>query len=98
METDVHALSLGFEQAHTFQEMFSEIIGRKLDIAAYVDSKTIFYVFVKDRSNTGKRLVIDIWDLKQRYPRGKLKQISWFPRKENPSDDLTKLMKTTQYP
>lgn len=65
MEAEIHTLILGFDQASAIQDILSELIRRKIDISAYVDSNTLFDVVAKDSTATEKRPRIYIWALKE---------------------------------
>lgn len=96
MEAEVHAFILSFDQAFVLRDQQSEMIGRDIDISAYVYSKTLFDTVAKGGTITDKRLLIDIWALREGYVNGELNRLSWLPGKENPADSLTKpVIKTT---
>lgn len=47
MATEVHAMIRRFDQPYTILNQLSEIIGRKVDIHPFVDSRTLFEVIAK---------------------------------------------------
>lgn len=98
MATEIHALILGFDQTYATRDLLTELIGRKVEITGFVDSKTLFDVVTKDGTTTKKGLLIDICALKESYDRGELKRLSWLPGKETPADALTKPFMTLQSP
>lgn len=83
MAAEVHALILGFDQAYTARDLLTEITWKHLDITGHVYNKTLFDVVSKEGTTAKKRLLIDIWALKESYSRGKLKRLSWLPGKSN---------------
>lgn len=70
MAAEDHALILGFYQAFVTPDLLRELIGRPIDIAAVLNSKTLFYIVAKDGTKTERRLLIAIWALRESYARG----------------------------
>lgn len=91
MESEIHALVLGFDYAYIIKDMVRDITGMNMPIEAIVDSRTVFDVIEKDGLTTERRLQIDICALRESYSRGELARISWIPGHVNPSDVLTKI-------
>ena len=90
MAAEVHAMVLGFDYVYIIRDLIYEITGRKLDIEAITDSKSLFNVVTKDGQAAERRLQIDMLTLKQNYDAGELSRMSWIPGTLNPSDALTK--------
>lgn len=56
MAAEVHGLVLSFDYAYILRDLVSEIIGGKVTIEAFVDSKTLFNVVAKDGATSERRL------------------------------------------
>lgn len=97
ISAEIHALILGFDQAYDIRDLLTELIGKEVEIVSYVDRKTLFYKVAKDCTTAERRLLIDIFKIKESYTRGVLKRISYFPG-ETPADALTRHILTQQYP
>ena len=98
LAAEVHGLVLAFDHSFIIQDMIKEILGRTLDVEAYVDSKTLFDVVAKNSNTTEKRLQIDIFALKESYAKGELRKLTWIPGNNNPADALTKPILTATSP
>ena len=90
MAAELLSLVTGFDQAYTVRHIMEEILGRKLDLDAYVDSRTTFNCVAKSASTLEKRLQIDVASLREAYTRGEIKNFGWVPGSMNPADGLTK--------
>ena len=90
LAAELHAFVLAFDYAYVLKDMITEIIGRELDLIAYIDSKTLFDVVAKDSNTTEKRLQIDIHALRENYSNKELKSLNWIPGIMNPANSLTK--------
>jgi hypothetical protein len=90
MAAELHGLVLGFDNAFSVREMVSEILGRKIPIDAYVDSKTVFDTVTKLGATLEKRLQIDVAALQESHLKGELRSLHWIPSAENCADALTK--------
>lgn len=64
MASEIHALFLCFDKSYYIRHMLEEILGRRLNIEAYVDSKTVFDVIAKDGKRTERIIRIDVSALK----------------------------------
>jgi hypothetical protein len=70
--------------------MVTEIIGRKVPIDAYLDSKTVFDTVTRMSPTLENRLLINVYAVQEAHQRGELRSIYWIPSAENLSDPLTK--------
>lgn len=52
------------------QELFQDMMGRKLSLDAMTDSKTVFNVVSKDGHTAERRLQIDVFLLRQSHDTG----------------------------
>lgn len=65
MAANLFSLVLGFDNAYIVRDLVEEIIGKRMEIDAIIDIKTVFY-FISKRSQTAeKRLQIDILSLRE---------------------------------
>lgn len=76
MAAKIQALVLGFEHAFLIKDLAEEVIGKKMDLEAMIDSSTVFYVVAKDGATTERRLQIDVFALWQSYDNGQLSKIA----------------------
>ena len=60
MAAEVHGLTFGWDNAFVVKAMLEEVLGTKIRIDVYVDSKTLFNVIVKYSTTMEKRLQIDV--------------------------------------
>ena len=90
MAAELHALIYGFDNAYMVQDIVSETLGRKIEIDAYVDSRTVFNVVAKNSATLEKRLQIDVNALRQSHSNGELRYLAWIPGFQNLADGLTK--------
>ena len=70
MAAKVHALVLGFDYAYVIREAVEEPLGRRVEIEAYVDSRTLFNVIAKDSPTAERRFQIDVLALRESYQKG----------------------------
>lgn len=70
--------------------MLIEILGRNIEIGAYVDSKTLFQGVAEDGKSFEKRLQIDIFGLIESYNNGELAKLHWILGHLNPTHGLIK--------
>ena len=98
MVAELHALIWGFDNAYIVQDIVSEILGRKIEIDAYVDSRTVFNVVAKHSNTLKKRLQIDFNALRESHSNGELRYLAWIPGFQNPGDGLTKGLLGKKHP
>lgn len=60
MASELHALILGFHHAYVLADLLGDVLKRKVQIEAIVDSLTVFEFVSKDGNTTDRRLQIDI--------------------------------------
>lgn len=53
MAAEVNALILGFDQASVMRDLLREFLGRRVDIPAYVDNRTLFDIIANRRHDVG---------------------------------------------
>ena len=81
-----NAFDVGFAIGHTFES----ILGRKVELRVFTDSRTLFDSIISFCSMTEKRLLIDIACLRQAFRSGELSNLGWIRSGENVADALTK--------
>ena len=92
MAAELLALVIGFDYAYVAGNIFSEALGRQVEIDAYLDSKTAFNCVAKATSTTEKRLQIDAASLRNTLACRELVNMCWIHGHQNPSDGLTRIM------
>lgn len=60
MEAEVQALVLGFDYAFYVKDHVDALLGRRLDLEAMNDSRSVFNVIAKDEKTTERRWHIDV--------------------------------------
>ena len=81
-----NAFDIGFAIAHTF----GHLLGRKIELRVFTDSRTLFDAIISFCAMTEKRLLIDIACLRQAYRSGELANLGWIRSEQNVADALTK--------
>ena len=69
---------------------FRLLLGRKVELRVFTDSRTLFDSVITFYSMTEKRLLIDIACLRQSYRNGDLANLGWIRSEHNVADALTK--------
>lgn len=90
MASEIHALVHGFDSAYITKHLIEEVMGTKLEIDRYVDSKTLIDVVSKSAATSEKRVQIDDQSLRECQENGELRTLSHIPGIQNYADDLTK--------
>jgi len=98
MAAELHALIYGFDSAYLARDILQELLGLRLDIDAYVDSRTVFNVVAKQSSTLEKRLQIDVHALRESHSKGELRYLAWIPGNQNVADALTKGLIDARHP
>eukprot|EP00171_Calliarthron_tuberculosum_P023237 IDg23237t1 len=92
LAAEIYALSACFDFCFTFAHDLANILGKKIPIFLFTDSKSIFDTITKLSSVSEKRLLIDISSLRQSYSSGEISNIGHILSEFNPADPLTKKM------
>lgn len=98
MAAELHSLIYGFDQAFVTGDMLQELLGRKVHIDAYVDSRTVFNVVAKTAATLKKRIQLDVHALRESHTNGELRNIEWIPGTQKVSDGLTKGIINSDHP
>lgn len=92
MAAEVHALVLAFDFGYIIRDATEQLLDRRIEMEAFVDSRTLFNVVAKNGSTTERRLQIDIMASKKSYPPEELQKIGWIPGSSIFADGLAKKM------
>lgn len=90
MAAELLALVSAFDDAFFLQHTLDEILGYKIPIDSYIDSRTTFNCVAKNGPTMEKRLQIDAAALREARDKHELRFLGWIPGPENASDGLTK--------
>jgi hypothetical protein len=90
MAAELHGLLAGFDNSVLVAEMVSGMLGRRVNIEAMTDSKTVFDTVTRLSSTLEKRLQIDAYALQEAHQKGELTALYWIMSEENVADPLTK--------
>lgn len=82
----IHAFDFVTTLGATLNDIFHDFVPRVL----YTDSKFVFYSTVSLSSITEKRLLTDLFILRQCYELRELTEIVRIPSEQNPADAMTK--------
>jgi ribonuclease HI len=90
MAAELYALVHAVDTAFLLRYLVSKMLSRRVALRAYTDSKTVFDCVTKLIPTSEKRLLIDLYGLRQSYERRELDALSWISGEHNPADALTK--------
>lgn len=90
MAAEVDGLVLVLYYAYIIRELEIDVLGRMLEIGAFVDRKPLFNYIAKDGATIELRLQIDIFSLRKSYENGEFYKVGWIPGGDNPADSFTK--------
>jgi hypothetical protein len=66
------------------------MLGIKLPLVVYTDSKSLYECLVKLGITQEKRLIVDVMCLRQAYERREIAEVKWIKGDTNPTDAITK--------
>ncbi len=90
LAAELYALAHGFDAGFALSHTVGKLIGRKVTIRVFTDSRTLFDSVVSLCSMTEKRLLIDIYSLREAYRTGDLAKLGCIRTQYNIADALTK--------
>ena len=90
LAAELYAIANAFDVAFAITHTFECILGRKVELRVFTDSRTLFDSIISFCSMTEKRLLIDIACLRQAFRSGELANLGWIRSCENVADALTK--------
>lgn len=81
---------LAYGVASTARITFNTIFNHVIPLILYTDSKLLFHSIVGINSTTEKRLLIDLYMLRESYEMHEHTEVVWIPSSQNPANALTK--------
>lgn len=91
MAAEIFALCNGFDSGFAFKDLVEEILGQDVPLLSCTDSKTAWDTVTSLNSTTEKRLLIDLFGLREAYRKGEMSNICCIDTAVNPSDSMTKI-------
>lgn len=91
MAAEIFALCNGFDSGFAFKDLVEEILGQDVPLVLFTDSKTAWDTVTSLNSTTEKRLLIDLFGLREAYRKGEMSNICCIDTAVNPSDSMTKI-------
>src|SRR3977135_4521333 len=85
----------GFDIGTAIKSTVDRILGTKLPLVLYTDSKSLYDCLVKLGTTQKKRLMIDVLCLRQSYKRREIVEVKWISGTSNPVDAMTKAKAST---
>lgn len=92
LAAELYALAHGFDAGFAMCNTMRALLGRKVPIRVFTDSRTLFDSVTSVCNMSEKRLLIDIYALREAHKSGDLANIGWIRTKHNLADALTKDM------
>ena len=83
-------MSAGCDIATSVKATLEAILGLKITLIVYTDSKSLYECLVKLGTTKEKRLIIDVMSLQQAYEQREISEIKWIDGNTNPADAMTK--------
>lgn len=91
MAAEIFAMCSGFDSGFAFKDLVEEILGQDVPLVLFTDSKTAWDTVTSLNSTTEKRLLIDLFGLREAYRTGEMSNICCIDTSVNPSDSMTKI-------
>ena len=95
MAAEIYALAHGFDAGFILAHTVRKLLNRTVNIRVFTDSRTLFDSIVSLCTAAEKRLMIDIFCLREAYRNGDLANLGWIRRQHNIADALTKDLKSS---
>jgi Reverse transcriptase (RNA-dependent DNA polymerase) len=93
---EVHAFADAFDEAFVLRHDLELMLGQKVPLKMYTDSKSLFDVVTRATYTAERRLMIDVEATRQAYIRRDIDDIGLLASEHNVADGLTKDMVQTQ--
>lgn len=90
MAVEAHALVHTFEHRYVICDPLEDLMGRLIEIEAFVDSSTHFNTLEENNTAAERKLQIDVCALSDSYGKGDLNKMVWITERQNAADVLTK--------
>lgn len=91
MGGDTYTFMDTFGAAYTLRTDIERVLGRKLEVHAYTDSRQLFDAITKEKHTLKKGLSIDIAASRDAYTKFKIDRIGLLRGKSNLADGLTEI-------
>lgn len=91
MAAEIFALCNGFDAGFAFKDMVEEILGREVPLVLFTDSKTAWDTVTSLNATSEKRLLIDLFGLRDAYRKCEMSNICCIQSAVNPADSMTKV-------
>lgn len=88
--SEVYAFCDGMDVGISFQLALEPILGRKVNLNMYTDSKSLFDTIITRSQTSEKRLLIDISSVREAYRKKEISNVAWVRSEYNLADALTK--------
>lgn len=88
---ETYAFADGLDYGLSLKHDLEQMLGRKLGLRMFTDSKSLFDVISKNSTTTEKRLMVDVQAMREAYERMELSDVAWVKSEDNPADSLTKV-------
>lgn len=88
MAAEVHAIIYAVALEIIVQYYLNEFLNRCIELEAIMDSRKLFILVTKHSNPAERRLLIDIFSLRESFKKGKLKRRAWIQCEKKPADLL----------
>ena len=88
------AFSDAFDMSYAIQHDLQALINQEIPLVMMTDSLLLFDIITKCTQTAGKRLLINLNSAKQAYKQREVKMIGFVRTEFNPTDCLTKVMRS----
>lgn len=92
--SEVYAFCEGMDIGLAFQFALEAIIGRRIDVNMFTDSKSLLDTITRLSQASEKRLLIDIAAVREAHRKKEISNVGWVKSKNNLADGLTKYSKS----
>lgn len=96
LAAELFASTERYDAGHTIAHALSEIIGSKIDLTVYTDSRSLHGLCISLARTSERCLLIDLAVIQQAYERRVITVIVYIYGKTNSADGLTKVEKSTK--
>ena len=90
MAAEIFSTVLGFDHGFALRDLLSEVLGRHVSLELYTDSQTAWDSMTSLRSTNERRLLVDIFALREAYRLRELDCLGRIDSKFTPADSMTK--------
>lgn len=90
MASDSFSMVHGFDVSSTLRLALNDFLGLIVPLHVYTDSMSLYDCLTKTNRTTEKRLLVDLFMLRQSYERSEIRDGFWIPTAQNPAYAFTK--------